>query len=162
MKGQILEQLIARFNGMIAKAESDRAFAQQEANSHKGAMASRYDTFKQEAQFMVAGCEKRISELTKSVCALREFAGSPALLRGPASTVKAGAIVTVLNSSGIQTVYFVLPAGGGEEITVDNRIYRTLTPMSPLGRALLNREAGDCVEFQVDNKKQTLEIVDIA
>ena len=52
LKDQLLEDLQAELRRMLVVARVNAHEAQQEANYHIGAMESRYDTFKEEAQYL--------------------------------------------------------------------------------------------------------------
>ena len=64
-KKSILIKIKTEINTMIETAKESAKFYQEEANSHQGAMESRYDTFKEEAQYMVSGQQRRVNELTE-------------------------------------------------------------------------------------------------
>lgn len=160
MKKVIIDRLLERFNGMMAQAEADRAFAQQEASSQKGTIGSQHNASAREAQTLAANYQSRIVELNKAICDLRAFAASNVITseRKP-DRVQPGVIVTVKNASGQERAYLLLPVGGGEEITIGEKSYKILAPTSPLGWALLNKAPGDAVEFQDQGEKYSLTIL---
>jgi len=76
----IAKQVLEKLKTDLMRTIKQRDEAQQEANSHVGAMESRYDTFKEEAQYLVSGCNKQIEKLNKDIDILTSFImNSPAL-----------------------------------------------------------------------------------
>jgi transcription elongation GreA/GreB family factor len=60
--------------------------------------------------------------------------------------------------------YFLVPAAGGERVVVDGIEVQTLTPQSPLGRALLGASEGDEAELparQPGERARVYEIVKV-
>ncbi len=55
IKKQLVEFIIKDLDNKIHSYEDEMKKAQKEANSHIGAMESRYDTFKEEAQMLTDG-----------------------------------------------------------------------------------------------------------
>jgi len=147
---------------MLARAESDRDFANRESASHKGAMASRYDTFKEEAQAMAAAQEIRIAELRTALDSLRGMLDDPGTkLEQPASRVRLGSIVTIRDTDDHVAYYFIASAGGGETVEVDQRRIVVITPRAPLGAHLVSKEVGDQVEVSIGGRRREFEVVSI-
>ena len=69
--------------------------SQQEANSH-GAMESRYDTFKEEAQYLVSCCNEQIEKLNKNILSI--FIINNPSLNKKMEKIGAGSLVTVSES----------------------------------------------------------------
>ncbi len=163
MKKEIIDRLLERFTAMIAQAEADRAFAQQEASIHQGGVGLQREGFDQEAQKLAAGYQGKIVELNKAIYDLRALAASSDITSGrKADRVQPGVIVTVADVAGHEKTYFVLTVGGGEKITIGDKSYTILAPMSPLGWAILNKTAGDSIEFQDQGQRHSLKIIALA
>jgi transcription elongation GreA/GreB family factor len=67
--------------------------------------------------------------------------------------------VVTLDVDGQERHYFLVPGGGGTEVTVDGVSYQLITPTTPLGRALIRREVGDCFELKVAGNTRECEII---
>ncbi|KKS95606.1 MAG: hypothetical protein UV75_C0011G0020, partial [Candidatus Giovannonibacteria bacterium GW2011_GWA1_43_15] len=52
IKTVIIDRIIDKVETQIKNTERGRLDAIEESKAHKGAMASRYDTFKEEAQYL--------------------------------------------------------------------------------------------------------------
>jgi len=73
-------------------------------------MESRYDTFKEEAQYLASGFTTRLVELTRTLCALRSIRDYPPVITkgGPYALIEIKDL-----DDGSRTKYFLLPTGGG-------------------------------------------------
>jgi transcription elongation GreA/GreB family factor len=82
--------------------------------------------------------------------ALENFRAKP-LLRG--QPIGLGALVELQSDTSGKTL-FLAPAGAGEELTGPDGdgFFHVVTPISPIGRALLGRRVGDVVETTVDGE----------
>ena len=159
VKSKLIDLVIADIEKQIEIAEQGRKDAVEESKAHKGAMASRYDTFKEEAQYLAGGFAARIQELTPLLAALKSMR-----MRIPAnSKVSSGAIVEVENiDTGMKTKYFILPFGGGKTYEVDGEQYSTLTLQAPLARALFGKTEGDEAEITIQGTTKHLLVVSIS
>ena len=145
-KLQIVLWLIERLRDMAARAGEARRRSQEDANEHLGRLESRYDTFKEEAQYLEAAQQHRQAEITGWIHVLEELVhGRPEVLQ-PAATVRMGALVTVETAAGAEPArFFILPAGAGEELEFDGRTIQTLSVGAPLARSLMGRRPGEAV-----------------
>jgi len=156
---KIKEQLIvickASINTRIAFLRSAIAKTQEEANEYKGAMESRYDTFKEEAQYLKGGYEKHLETALSELSLLNQI--SPINL----GSVQFGAIVKTLyrgkNGEIINVNYFIAASISNEPIEVQNEKYICISPPSPLSRALKGKEIGDLFVF----RDKEIEIIEI-
>jgi transcription elongation GreA/GreB family factor len=64
----------------------------------------------------------------------------------PGARIAVSALIELLHDDK-QLHYFLVPAAGGERLTVAGTEIQTLTPQSPLGRALLGASEGDEAEL---------------
>ena len=111
--------------------------AQKEANYHKGAMQSRYDTFKEEAQAKKDAYLRQFQEKNKIMVLLNSIHKS-----GNYTKIIPGAIVetTLLN-------YFISAYIFDKPVNLDNKFFLPISIASPLGRALHNKIKGDKIIF---------------
>ncbi len=155
-KSRLLDLVISDIEKQIETAEQGRKDAVEESKAHKGAMESRYDTFKEEAQYLAGGFAARIQELTPLLAALK----SMRMQISANSMVSGGAIVEIEDiDAGVKTKYFILPAGGGKTYEVDGEQYSTLTLQAPLARALFGKTEGDEAEITIQGTTKHLLIV---
>jgi transcription elongation GreA/GreB family factor len=75
-------------------------------------------------------------------------------------TIVASALIE-LEHDGQRALYFLVPAAGGEHVTLGEQRIQTLTPTSPLGRALLGLGVGDEAEVESPQGPRFYEITDL-
>lgn len=159
VKETLLDLAIADIEKQIETAEQGRKDSVEESKAHKGAMASRYDTFKEEAQYLAGGFAARIQELTPLLAALKSMRMRIAVN----DKVSGGAIVEVEDTdTGVKTKYFLLPAGGGRVHEVNGEQYSTLTIQAPFARALFGKSEGDEAEITIQGTTKHLLIVSVS
>ena len=160
-KRALLQDLCRRLETMIKDAQTVRKVSETESRAHKGAMESRYDTFKEEAQALAGGHGKRELHLTEELIQVQELLANDQVL-APANIVRAGAIVRVKDAKGGREIrYLLVTASGGIYLEVDGIEVSSLNSSTPLGRALLRKREGDIVKFAASTHNRELEILDI-
>jgi transcription elongation GreA/GreB family factor len=137
------KELIAKIE-MHEKAMEE---AQKEANYHKGAMESRYDTFKEDAQEKRNSHAKKIAETTKILSSLNSIKNLPVN-----NKVSFGSVVEAHPIS-----YFIFVYVFMKPVEIDGKQFLPINLLSPLGQKLATKKKGDKVEF--NNKK--IEILDV-
>ncbi len=157
----LLDHVIERLEVMLNRAEQAREDAQSDANAHLGRQQSRYDTFKEEAQYLAAAHERRIAEIASWLGACMSLrrqllnevqislhsAGSPG-----DKAVRAGSLVTIIYYRDDGTLsdpvaLFILPCGFGEEIAGEGIRIPVFSSDSPVARALLGKKQGEETEI---------------
>ncbi|MCL2338867.1 MAG: hypothetical protein FWC51_02840 [Proteobacteria bacterium] len=147
MLSQIIGELDAMLDANIRLFSKLRDESQAEANSHKGAMESRHDTFKEEAQYAVDNYNGKISSAGKEKTLLAAAAAA-----GHDNNMFSLIVVSI---GGTPRAMFMSPVLGGEKITIDGATVDIVTMSSPIGRELANASPGD--EFVLNGKKFIVE-----
>jgi transcription elongation factor, greA/greB, C-term len=155
----IAKQVLEKLKTDLMRTIKQRDEAQQEANSHVGAMESRYDTFKEEAQYLVSGCNKQIEKLNKDIDILTSFIMNSPALKKKMETVEAGTLITVIKNN-MEEYFLLLPVGGGSEIITDKKTIRIITLLTPLAKALLHKGC-ETITLSVDDDSHTITIINI-
>lgn len=122
--------------------------AQEEANYHKGAMESRYDTFKEEAQSLKDGLARQYAEVASVMSKISALDYNIERHIDSSGKIKIGSIVkTVESSFASSTVYnyFILHNIG--IVALDSTEYITIGLDSPLAKSLIGKEVGDEINF---------------
>lgn len=122
--------------------------AQREANFHKGAMESRYDTFKEEAQERKDAHAKQIAQITKLLSSLISITQKKA-----SEKVEFGSVV----ETDSDVNYFMFSYIFNTPIVIDNKKFLPINLLTPLGQQFLNKKIGDVVNF----KGKTMKIIDV-
>jgi transcription elongation GreA/GreB family factor len=113
-----------------------------------------------EASYVARGQASRASEMEE---ALVRVSALELLDFKPGARIAISALID-LEQDGKQLHYFLVPAAGGERLQVDGTEIQTLTPQSPLGRALLGLTEGDDAELparQAGERARSYEIIKV-
>ena len=120
----------------MQKAEEKRQEAQIESNRHIGRMESRYDTFKEEAQYLADNYAHQVAVLKQGLADIDKLREG---LAANSDEVQVGSLFTLSTTSG-EKGYLLAPIGGG--VTLSGG-YTVLTPESDLGKSVLGKKKGD-------------------
>ena len=139
LRGDVFRRLVEIAAAQIAEQEANRQQAQSEANSHVGAMESRYDTFKEDAQYLSAGYEQRIRMLSKQQTRLSVMSKEERIR----PTLTEGALIEVIDASENLNCLVIAEIALDEKYAPKGRIeaggkeWIVATPKSEEGMALL-------------------------
>lgn len=118
--------------------------AQKEANESEGAMVSRYDTFKEESQYLRGGFEKQLESLMEDKMLLSKINVSDK------KRIQLGAIVKTfenLHDVNINKAYFISINISNEPISINNLDYYCIRYSSPFIKAIKNLDIGEITTF---------------
>ena len=160
-KRKAFKLLQSHVKKIIQEIETSREEAQDSANEHVGAMESRYDTFKEEAQYLVAGYTKRLMEFKDIYKKLEQILNTPDIFNNPHEQVLITSIVTISDENEQIYTYLISPVMGGEKIPLDNKEVKIITPSAPLGMKLMSKQVGDTIIMNLQGKEQELIIEEI-
>jgi transcription elongation GreA/GreB family factor len=137
----------------------ERAYrATREGATHEEAKPENdKDTRALEQSYLARGQALRIQELTAGLAEVRAM---PLRSFGADAPAAMGALVVVVTEEGAEpSVLFLIPHGGGSRIALGE--VQTITPRSPLGRAVLGKRTGDECEVVLGGKPRVLVVVDV-
>lgn len=160
-KNHIFDSLVEAVSKMIVDAKVGMDDAQKEANFHVGAMASRYDTFKEEAQYLAAGFQKKMLELVSDKVQIKLLYQKEQERKIPHQKVGLGTLIHVVHDDDKEDLFFMSPALGGHQIELAENRITVITPSSPLGNSLMNKQVNDSATIGIAQKKRTLTIIGI-
>jgi transcription elongation GreA/GreB family factor len=139
-KADVLAALVERVRTDRAEALRSQHAAQHGATHVETRAEDPKDTRATEASSLARGLAERAESLSKAVAVLEAF-HPPAF--GGDDAIALGALVALEDDAGEADLFFLVPAGGGENLDVDGRRVRTLSPRTPLGARLLGLAVGD-------------------
>jgi len=153
-KTLLRDELVAQLEAQLATARAAHAAAIEGATHPEAKAENDKDTRGLEQSYIARGQAQRVAELEAAIgdlaaLALRTF--------GEDAPIAMSALV-VVDEDGDPHRYWIAPHGGGNVLAGDVQV---VTPSSPLGRALLGKQAGDEVELALAGKRRTLEITDV-
>lgn len=134
-------------------AEQYRNDAQEESNRHIGRMESRYDTFKEEAQYLADNHAREVSRLQIDLAILKQMDEND---RPRSTSIESGAIFS-LKSEGRLRHFYLAPVGGGVTVNAEGTEYTLVSTVSDLARAATSRREGEYFHFR--GKEWTVEMV---
>lgn len=140
IKLQLLQKHHAELLSMLEMAEKSIVEAQIEANYHIGAMQSRYDTFKEEAQYLVDAQKIRRAELMLLINTYSTLIDK--LAKITFSSIKTGACFVISNEVK-EMRFFVVPSGLGGKIEFDNKEYTCVSENAPLIKPFIDKQIHD-------------------
>lgn len=118
------------------------------------------DTRGLEASYLARGQAARVEETEEAITKLKFF---PLAELAEDDEVTVGAVVALLPEDGdAEELFFIVPVGGGVELGVTAGRVRTITPASPLGRAMVGKAVGDEVVLRAGTTLRRYEITRVA
>jgi transcription elongation GreA/GreB family factor len=150
------DELLGRIQADLDRLELAHRSAIEGATHEEARPENSKDTRALEQSYLARGQALRIEELRRAVT---EVATMPVRTPDGPTRVGVGAVVSA-DEDGVERVLFVAPFGGGSALA-DGRV-QVVTPTSPLGQAIVGREAGDVCEVAAGGRARVLEILEVA
>lgn len=155
-KARVLAALCERVAAQLASLTTSQKTAQAGATHAEAKQEHPKDTRAIEGQYLARGLAARVESLRDTLGLLHAL--SPVAF-GDDDAIALTALVDVASDDGDESTFFVVPAGGGETIVVDDTMVQVVTPASPLGHALLGRRTDDEVAVELPGGRRRLVIV---
>jgi hypothetical protein len=152
-KRKVLELLRVKLDADLRSFTTSQGAAQEGATHEQTRQEDPKDTRAIEATYLARGLAERV-ELMRD--AIAKFARLELVDFGPEDPIGLTALVG-LEQEG-ESAYFLVPCAGGETLALDGTTIRTLTPASPMGRALIGKHVDDDVELGLPGKRRTARI----
>jgi transcription elongation GreA/GreB family factor len=151
LKSAVITTILARLDAELEVLLRGARASFAAATDPDSKAENKYDTRTLEASYVARGQARRVAELQ---AARQDFA---ALNTSVSGSVRAGALVE-LAQQGANELYFMGPAEGGLEVSVEGREVMVITPASPLGSRLMGASAGDDVPLPSGRKARLLHV----
>ena len=152
-KTTILKAVLAELENDLHRLQAANEDASAGATSSEARAETKWDTCGLESSYLARGHALQFKALAAHVHELRSFF-IPSFKGKP---IGSGALVEV-EQSGEAMLFFLLPCGGGVEVTVEGREVTVITPESPVGAALLDKNEGDTYSFRVGSTEKILNV----
>jgi len=159
-KQAVLAALTQKLEAELERAQKRARDAAAGATHEENRAEGDKDMRATEASYVARGQAGRASEMEE---ALVRVGALELIAFGPRARIAVSALVE-LALDGKRLHYFLVPAAGGERLLVGGTEIQTLTPQSPLGRALLGLTEGDDAELpgrQAGDRPRSYEIVKV-
>lgn len=157
-KAELLKELRALVEADLSVITASQEEAQAGATHEENKAEGDKDMRSTEDSYLARGLAKRVTELRASVAKLTSLA-----LRtfGEDAKISLTALVEAEAEDGEILRYFVAPVGGGIVLNEASAKVSVVTPLSPLGRALIGREVDDDVEIRTPHGTKSLCVLSI-
>jgi len=152
-KTTILEAVLTETEKDLHRQQAANERASAGATSSEARAETKWDTCGLESSYLARGHAQQFKALAANVHELRAFP-LPVFTDKP---IGSGALVEV-EQSGEAMLFFLLPCGGGVEVTIEGREITVITPESPVGAALLEKEQGDTYSFRAGSSGKILNV----
>jgi hypothetical protein len=142
-KPMILKTLLAELEDDLRRQLAANEVASAGATDGEARAETKWDTCGLEASYLARGHAQQFQALAADVHNLRGFTAADYTGRpiGPGALVK-------VDAAGETLFFFLLHCGGGIELVVDDQEVTVITPESPVGAALVDKEPGDTFSFR--------------
>lgn len=135
VKQHMLEICKQGLEKMIQDAKEAMDRSQDDANQHIGAMLSRYDTFKEEAQALRDGYARQYQALAEALAIVRQIQAHPS------DSVKTGAIIRTTDGA-----YFISTGLIQNSVPIEGVQYHFVSYSSPFVQQARRAKVGDKVQ----------------
>ncbi|MBL8913617.1 MAG: GreA/GreB family elongation factor [Archangium sp.] len=152
-KKALKSELTAILEKTLEGLEAAHADTREAATHPEAKPENDKDTRALEQSYLARGQAMRIEALKAGLSAVG------AMSLAATTTAKAGALIEVEDEDAQTVRYYLAPEGGGTKLAKNS--VQVVTPVSPLGAALMGKREGDEVELTLAGKKRVLSVVGI-
>ncbi|MFT3712068.1 MAG: GreA/GreB family elongation factor [Archangium sp.] len=152
-KKALKAELVATLEKTLATLEAAHADTREAATHEEAKPENDKDTRALEQSYLARGQAMRIETLKAGLAA------TGAMSLAKTDVAKAGALVEAEDEDGETLRYYLAPEGGGTKLKGGVQV---LTPVSPLGGALMGKRDGDEVELTLAGKKRVLSVTSVS
>lgn len=143
-KQRILDQIIQRLTRDLELLLTAARTAHEASIHEDNVPENKYDTMGLEASYVAQGQANRGQEIRQAVQEYRFLTLQPF---DDDSPIRLTALVTLrAGDDGTTRNVFIGPREGGLKVMDQGEEVMVITPASPLGRSLIGRRQGDCIE----------------
>ncbi len=153
-KQSLRDELLARMTADLDRLEQAHRASIEGATHEEARPENSKDTRALEQSYLARGQAMRVEEMRRAVTEVAVMSLSPS----EPGKVSLGALV-VAEEDGHERLLFIAPHGGGSALS--NGSVQVVTPTSPLGQALVGREAGDVCELNAGGRARELELIEV-
>jgi hypothetical protein len=155
-KVDLVDQIIQRLSQDLTLFINAAKTAHEAAIDEENQPDNKYDTTALEASYVAQGQANRAQALRRSIEIYKHLVLIPL-----GDTILLSSLVMLEDVYGVQKQVFIGPVEGGLKISVESNDVTVITPVSPLGRALIGRTAGDSVQIKSGTTYTSYNILEI-
>jgi len=158
----LLEHILIKLDSLRQQAIAAAMQAYNTATAEENVAENKYDTLGLEAAYLAQGQAKRVAECEADIAAFKHLSVECIFDQIPISV---GALIQIVDEHESEQFLFLGPKAGGLSFMYAeesfNKEIKIITPTSPIGAALLKREAGEEFELKVGDNVHFYEIVSV-
>lgn len=141
MKDKIIDEIRNHLRAALRRLTQSAMDAHAAATDPGSKAESKYDTRSLEESYLASGQAQQVKELAATLKLFEKLEAKPF---SPSEQIDAGALVEVQNQNTQEYLWFFLaPASGGLNVTIDGKEITLLSPESPLFQKLCGLETGE-------------------
>ena len=152
-KPMILKALLVELEEELHRLQAANERASAGATHSEAKAETKWDTCGLEASYLARGHAEQFKTLAAEVHNLRGFT-APDYSGRP---IGVGALVEV-EMGGEAMLFFLLHCGGGIDLTAEGREVTIITPESPVGAALLDKQQGGSFSFRAGSSGKIISV----
>jgi transcription elongation GreA/GreB family factor len=138
----IIEDLIKELTTATAASEEAHASATHTEN----VADNKYDTLAVEAAYLAHGQSVRIAQLQQSIANYRQLMS---IRNSDNASIHIGHTVTINDANENVQRLFIGPSAGGIRLLLDDLEILTITPQTPMGKALMGKAVDDEITLAI-------------
>lgn len=153
MKEQIVLILLEHIKQELATLLTAANNAHLAAIDDQSVAETQYDTLAIEASYLAQGQSRRVQELQAALKAIQ------ALVLNTSEPINMGSLVQLASDIHQDHWFFIAPAAAGFRCEIEQHKITIITPLSPLGKALIGKYCHDEITLMLGNNRRVDEIV---
>lgn len=157
-KRVLIEGIVAKLTEELETLNRAVRAAHEAATHEESKAEDQYDTRGLEASYLASAQANRAAELQSQI---NLFKFLPIRDKPEAHAVEVGSLVE-LDLDGRKLLYFLVSQGGGISIRLESATVQVITPLAPLGEALLGRRVGEVVEVELQDSVREYEVLAVS
>ena len=161
-KQRLLADLRDQIDHELGALERQQRDAQEGSTHEESRAEHAKDTRATEQGYLARGLAERIEELRRTRAALESAKPKPFESDAPIAVMA----IAILSEEGAppaaNEAWWIVAGAGGFTLEQEGVRVRTLTPVSPLGRALLGARAGDDVQLDAPKGTRHFRVVEVS
>lgn len=156
-KEKLVAAFIQQLETELSSLEANIKATRDEATHEESKPENQYDTRALETGYLVKAQSKRILDAKEMLSAFKHTSIRAYNAETP---IGATALIQILINNK-PAWFFYMPSGGGASLDFEGRKIQVITPISPLGEALLDLKAGDYATVESGNEVKEYEILTV-
>ncbi len=159
-KRRLLDALRVRVARDLATLERRQRDSQEGSTHEENRPEHAKDMRSTEESYLARGLAGRVEDLRRAALAI---ASLPIRDFGADDAIAVGAVAVLAHEGDAETTdtWWIVASAGGFELELDGTVVRTLTPVSPLGSALLGLHAGDEGSLRSPRGERRFEVLEV-